>query len=161
MNRVVTPNSASQLLTAVATNSRAVGVGVPRSPACSADLGIREMECKGPIVDVHELASFEVFGLVDSACADVSDIALVEEDPLSIEDQGARFLAIELERHLSFYDDCHIIAWVKVRRLFGARLPALEHHLDPVRIRWIGGASRKPLWCSWNGDVIAPHFAGR
>jgi hypothetical protein len=86
--------------------------GSERSPDCSADLGIREMECKGPIVHVHELARFDVFGVVDSACADVSDIALVEEDPLSIGEQGARFLAIELDRHLSFNDDRHVVAWV-------------------------------------------------
>lgn len=102
-----------------------------------------------------------MLGLVDSACADVSDSALFEEDPLSIADQAARFLAIELDRHLSFDDDRHVVAWVKVRRLLSARLPALEHDLDPVGIRRVGGASRESLWRSWNGDVIAPHFAGR
>ena len=35
------------------------GRSYDRSPACSADLGIGEMERKGPIVDVHELASFD------------------------------------------------------------------------------------------------------
>ena len=83
-----------------------------RSPARSADLGIREMKCKSSIVDIHEPASVDVAGVVDSACADVSDIALAKEDPLSIGDERARFPAIELHRHLPFYDDRHVIAWM-------------------------------------------------
>jgi len=83
-----------------------------RERRSSADLGIGEMERKDPIVEAHELASFDVLGVVHPACTDMSDVALVDEDPLSIGAQRARFPAIELDRHPSFHDDRHVIARV-------------------------------------------------
>src|SRR5664280_3356340 len=108
------------------------GLSLTRRRPSSAGLGIGEMEGKGPVVDVHKLAGLDVPCIVDPACADVADVALLEEDPLSIGDQRVRFLAIELDRHLSLHDDRHLLAWAVVRRLCGPRLPALAHDLDAI-----------------------------
>ena len=73
---------------------------------------LRQLKSKGLIVNVHKFTSLEVFGVVDSASADISDFALVKENPLSIRNQSARFLAVKLDRHLPLYNDRHIVAGV-------------------------------------------------
>jgi hypothetical protein len=53
----------------------------------SLDFDVRRNERECSVVDVHELTRFDVVRVMDATSARVSNVALIEDDPLSVGNQ--------------------------------------------------------------------------
>ena len=93
------------------------------------------IEAETTRVHVHELARFNIFGVVNAIGTNVACLARLEREHLAILDQLAvRTSGKELNFHFSLDNNGHVITGVRVWRLLGARFPLLQYSRRTRRV---------------------------